>query len=169
MDKRKVLKIENNDKEIVIRFPMQTATIVILILTFIVATAIFIAVPIFSEYGKNNAGLWWGAYAIIIVLMAGNFALWFLRKLVINKEKRKIIYFSIFKQTFNIDEITDLEVLRGISLGDDSYSAPYFLIVKLCKKKIEIPSQTEEQCQMLKKEIEALFPPAREGFKGFTY
>jgi hypothetical protein len=140
-----------------IKLPVPIATIFIYISMFLAG----IALPLFFLYSFTAFIAMVILCGLITIFNAITFILFFLRKLIINKENKTITYFSFFKRTFKVDQIT-----KVYTIIDDSSEGVngYYLTLKTASKTIEIRTQSDEQSQLLLQEILALKEPVNDGF-----
>ena len=151
-DERLAAKYETNMK--IIKFPVSVSTIIIYIFVLLCG----IALPLFfiENLNSDNLSIFIGVAVFCGVLTIFNttsFIMRFLRKLIIDKEKRILTYFSFFKRKFEVDEILTMNnVVKENSEGENKY----YLAIDTRFKQIKVLTQSDEQSILLRNEILSL-------------
>ena len=154
---RKTIDIKNENEKIIIKFPFGIGMLICYIVVFIciIVAAIWVSRHFREILDRANT------FQIILLILAciliflGNivgFIMLFIRKVIIDKEKKQITYISFYKKSFDIQSITKMEC--KIKYGDGSTA--YFLLIWHNDKKIKIETQSDEQSQSLKDIINSL-------------
>jgi len=154
-DERLAASGDNNIK--IIKFPVSIGTTVIYIFVFLCG----IALPFFfiNNLNENNHSAFIGIIVFSGALTVFNiisFVVRFLRKLIIDKEKRTLTYVSFSKKTFGVDEILTMKnEVKENSEGENKY----YLIIDTRFKQIKVITQSDEQSILLRDEILSLKTP----------
>lgn len=141
----KILSIKNDGNKIRIKFPVKIY--IYILFSFVLLVAIISAIFFKDFFSVPEFAVFW---LILLILNALNFTIRFFRVLVIDKDKKIITYFSILKKTFRIDDILTLNTNVD---PDPEGLTRFYLIISVRKKNIKVETQSEEQSQMLLKEI----------------
>jgi len=112
------LRIMEDEKLIIIRFPVG----ILWILVYFVAFAIIISIPfVFREFFMFPIIII--AYIFLPISVALHFVLRFFREITINFETKMVIYRSLTSQHFNFDEVYDFQILvkEDVDWNEKSY------------------------------------------------
>jgi len=149
------LSMYSDGDKLIIKFPPRLDVLIFISLVCI-ATVIL---PFFIREGINRLledsntfrkALIICTYIYLIINNTGLFLLLFLRKLTIDREKGIISYFSFYKRTFRIEEISGMSNRK---VEDAEGLATYWLEIRTSKKIIKVKTQSDAQSLALEYEI----------------
>ncbi|MCL2522102.1 MAG: hypothetical protein FWE36_04500 [Erysipelotrichales bacterium] len=132
------LKILENDKLLIIKFPVGILWIII----YLVAFALVISIPfVFREFFMFPIIII--AYIFLPISVGLHFVLRFFREITINYETRTVTYRSLGTRHFNFDEIYDFQILVK---EDVDWNEKSYLCLRLKdNRKIEIKANSRTQ------------------------
>jgi len=140
---RKTIKVKRKDNKIIIKFPAGIPAIL--------SPVVFFFFIVFAEWRPHTEDA--SAWAVIfsytcLVFFVLSYIMLFMRKIIIDKDKKTITYFSYFYQTYNFSDVIYMR-----SEFDRIDNSEYFLLIELRQKAIRVKTRSYEQSEMLRMEI----------------
>jgi len=159
LNRYKSLSIQNDGERMIIKFPARVETYMFSFLIALGFPILPILLPDF--FGNSRIGtIGIIFYVLVVVFNVYYFVRLFTRKVIIDKRERTIIYNSLLREVFNIDEI---EKMENKNHDGGEGGTTYSLVVHIRNKKIGIETQSDDQSLLLKEEILLLINKSRNG------
>ena len=156
MVNKQVLYIRQKGNLVIIRFPVTVFQAL-----FPLFFSVFFILPAvrYSSGSASAVDAIITAACLSIILL--NYLMLFMRKLIIDKEKETVTYYSYYSRTFAFREIV---FLKSEVVSDDE-STSYHLAITLHGKTIKVKTQSEKQSEMLRTELVAFTSNGRLAFR----
>ena len=150
---RKTIDVKTENNKVIIKFPIGIGGLICYILLFVGLVVVAVVLHTYYKELIDRVGnvLLIAIYIFVALGLIMNIIRFFVRKVIIDKENKSITYVSLYKKSFDVQQITKMECKK--SYGETDY---FYLVIWLNNKKIKIRTESEEQSQALKDVINSL-------------